>query len=62
MVCGAIGLTDEQTVKYAEQLIAALLTLEACGDPVLFGYQIDLAREVAVWKTSDGFRRFGGGA
>ena len=50
MVAGSLGLTDHQAVKYAE-LVPALLTAEAFADPDMFEYQIDVARELAVWIT-----------
>jgi hypothetical protein len=54
MVAGTLGLTDHQTVKYAE-LVPALLTADAYADPDVFEYQMDVARELAIWMTSDEF-------
>lgn len=61
MVAGTLGLTDHQTVKYAE-LVPALLTADGYADPDVFEYQIDVARELAVWMTSDEFHELAGGA
>ncbi len=52
LIGGTLGLTDYQAVKYAE-LVPALLTAEAFADPDVFEYQIDVARELAVWVTTN---------
>lgn len=52
LIGGTLGLTDHQAVKYAE-LVPALLTSEAFSDPDVFEYQIEVARELAVWITSN---------
>jgi hypothetical protein len=52
LIGGTLGLTDQQAVKYAE-LVPALLRAEAFADPDVFEYQIDVARELAVWVTTN---------
>jgi hypothetical protein len=52
LIGGTLGLTDHQAVKYAE-LVPALLTAEAFADPDVFEYQIDVARELAVWVATN---------
>ena len=61
LIGGTFGLTDHQAVKYAE-LVPALLTAEAFADPDMFEYQIDVARELAIWMTSDELYELAGGA
>jgi hypothetical protein len=55
------ALTTEQTIKYA-QLVPAMLTADGYADPDVFEYQIDAARELAVWMTSNEFNELAGGA
>jgi hypothetical protein len=61
MVAASLGLTTAQTVKYAE-LVPAMLTSEGYANPDVFEYQIGVARELAVWMTSDGFNELAGEA
>ena len=58
---GTFGLTDHQAVKYAE-LVPALLTADGFANPDVFEYQVDVARELAIWMTSHGFNELAGGA
>ena len=61
MVAASLGLTVEQTTKYAE-LVPAMLTSEGYADPDVFDHQIDVARELAVWMTSEDFNELAGEA
>jgi hypothetical protein len=61
LIGGTLGLTDHQAVKYAE-LVPAMLTSEGYADPDVFDHQIDVARELAVWMTSDDFNELAGEA
>jgi hypothetical protein len=61
MIVGTFGLTTEQTIKYA-QLVPAMLTADGYAEPEVFEYQIDAARELAVWMTSNEFNKLVGGA
>ena len=56
MTVASLGLTTEQLDKYTE-LLPAMLTAEAFTDPVVFDHQVSVARELAVWMTSDEFNR-----
>ena len=61
MVAGTLGLTGQQTIKYAE-LVPAMLTSDGYADADAFEYQIDVARELAIWMTSDEFQELAGEA
>jgi hypothetical protein len=61
MIAASLGLTTVQTIKYAE-VVPAMLTSEGYADPDVFEYQIGVARELAVWMTSDDFNELAGEA
>jgi hypothetical protein len=54
------GLTHDQFVKYCD-LVPAMVTNDAYQFPAVFCHEVSVARELALWMTSDEFYRLAGG-